>query len=172
MSKIYERENQLIIRFPPEIAEKIRESFANNQQLPMTIEPKIGKGLEFEVSIKSLKYQDKGVLVDLPTITESYKSKDFINLYKSNDISQMIWVGKTSNTRQCGDKVVCDSGLTPPTYDIRKDFHRKQPQIDIGEIQRVEKELHIIQSEFMKQQEEEENGSDDGKKGKKRYNKF
>lgn len=30
MSKIYEIENQLIIRFPPEIAEKIRESFSNN----------------------------------------------------------------------------------------------------------------------------------------------
>lgn len=31
MSKIYEQENQMIIRFPKHIAEKIRESFANNQ---------------------------------------------------------------------------------------------------------------------------------------------
>lgn len=37
----------------------------------------------------------------------------------------MIWVGEKSNTRELAHKVVCDSGLTPPTYDIRKDFHRK-----------------------------------------------
>jgi len=55
--------------------------------MPITIEPKIGKGLEFDVAIKDLQYTDKGVLVDLPTITESYKSRDYINLYKSNDIS-------------------------------------------------------------------------------------
>ena len=28
-----------------------------------------------------------GNLVELPTITESYKSKDYINLFKSNDIN-------------------------------------------------------------------------------------
>jgi transcription initiation factor TFIID subunit 7 len=77
----------MIIRFPKEIAEKIRDAFANNQKMPITIEPKIGKGLEFDVAIKDLQYTDKGVLVDLPTITESYKSRDYINLYKSNDIS-------------------------------------------------------------------------------------
>ncbi|CAD8050268.1 unnamed protein product [Paramecium primaurelia] len=70
------------------------------------------------ISINSLKYQDKGVLVDLPTITE---------------------IGKTTNTRQCGDKVVCDRGLTPHTFDIRKNFHRKKSQIDYGEIQKKER---------------------------------
>ncbi|CAD8149054.1 unnamed protein product [Paramecium pentaurelia] len=89
-----------------------------------------------------------------------------------NSLKQQDKVGKTSNTRQGGDKLVCDSGLTPLTYDIRKDFHRKQLQIDYGEIQRMMKDLHSIQSEFMNQPEEEENGSDDGNKGKKRYNKF
>ena len=47
--------------------------------------------MKFEVSIPHINYNAIGSLIDLPTITESYKSKDYINLYKSNDINQMIW---------------------------------------------------------------------------------
>ena len=47
--------------------------------------------MKFEVSIPQINYNAIGSLIDLPTITESYKSKDYINLDKSNDINQMIW---------------------------------------------------------------------------------
>lgn len=49
-----------------------------------------------------------------------------------------------SNVREVEGKVVLDSGLTPPTYDIRRDFFRKQPDIKKEDIQRVEGELDRI----------------------------
>ncbi len=32
-------------------------------------------------------FKSKGSLINLPTITETHKTSDFINLFKSNDIS-------------------------------------------------------------------------------------
>jgi transcription initiation factor TFIID subunit 7 len=34
-----------------------------------------------------MNYSAVGNLVDLPTISETYKTKDYINLFKSNDVS-------------------------------------------------------------------------------------
>lgn len=94
-----------------------------------------------------------GTLVDLPTITETYKTKDETNFFKSNDICQMIWVNENLNSNENKNvhqrinnvnqgrkvyeqketvdgkkvyqvKVACEHGLTPPTFDIRKDFYR------------------------------------------------
>jgi TATA-binding protein-associated factor Taf7 len=41
----------------------------------------------FEIDIPFLQYKGLGNLVELPTVTESYKTKDQINLFKSNDIN-------------------------------------------------------------------------------------
>jgi hypothetical protein len=41
--------------------------------------------------------------------------------------------------------------LTPQTYDIRKECHRKQPLIAKSEVQRIESELDEIQKQFMQQ---------------------
>lgn len=87
MSKIYEHENQLIIRFPLEIADKIREAMDKNPQMKIDVHPKLQSGLKFDVEIKDLNFKDMGTLVELPTITESYKTRDYINLFKSNDIN-------------------------------------------------------------------------------------
>jgi len=43
--------------------------------------------MKFDINIPSINYKATGNLVELPTITESYKSKDYINLFKSNDIN-------------------------------------------------------------------------------------
>jgi TATA-binding protein-associated factor Taf7 len=37
-------------------------------------------------------FESRATVVDLPTITESYKTKDSINFFKSNSINQMIFV--------------------------------------------------------------------------------
>jgi len=46
--------------------------------------------LTFEVRYNDFK--GKASLIELPTIIESHKTIDFINIFKSNDISQMIYV--------------------------------------------------------------------------------
>lgn len=60
MSKIYENENQMIIRFPKEIADKIRDGFEKNQKLNINIQPKLDDGLQFDIDIPDLKYKDSG----------------------------------------------------------------------------------------------------------------
>lgn len=42
---------------------------------------------KFDINIGFINYKATGNLVELPTITESYKTKDHINMFKSNDIN-------------------------------------------------------------------------------------
>lgn len=55
--------------------------------MPLNIQPKLGQTLEFEVDIPELNFKENAYMVELPTITESYKTRDYINFFKSNDIN-------------------------------------------------------------------------------------
>jgi len=101
MSKIYQVENQVILRLPIEIARKV------NQVMESKETPEGGAK---EQTIELLPYPEKdgiepprfqfrygdfvsrATLMELPNIIESQKTLDYINYLKSNDISQMIYV--------------------------------------------------------------------------------
>lgn len=97
-------DSQLIIRFPEEIADKIRAKISNNEEIS---EEELKKGLDIEITpfinrteghenmqfgIKYEDFNSTGTLMELPNILESYKTLDRINVFKSNDISQLIYV--------------------------------------------------------------------------------
>jgi len=120
MSKIFDFENQFILRLPEDLAEKVSQQLENpqktgeNPQKLMELQPYIEKNEENGRVIETLKfkyirktevflifkrfsYEDfegVGNLVDLPCIVESQKTLDSLNFFKSNDISQMIVINK------------------------------------------------------------------------------
>lgn len=96
--------------------------------------------MSFKVNVNGV--QKKGNIVQLPTITETFKTIDRVNFFKSNDISEMILVQdeKTEVPESFAKKVrenngnvryKSHSGITPPTKYIKQRFFRKKPQIPI-----------------------------------------
>eukprot|EP01017_Pseudomicrothorax_dubius_P037194 TRINITY_DN541_c0_g1_i4.p1 TRINITY_DN541_c0_g1~~TRINITY_DN541_c0_g1_i4.p1 ORF type:complete len:154 (-),score=30.22 TRINITY_DN541_c0_g1_i4:294-755(-) len=153
MSKIFEFENQLLLRVPPTVAEKLNAALSTEQteEAPPTLELTPFFALDDENS-ESLRFKFKfgdfssfGTLVDLPTITESAKSLDFINFFKSNDVTQMVYVHPNGETAldKCKDwrtvakkaiskteprimHYLARDGVTPPTKCVRKRYYRKR----------------------------------------------
>ena len=143
-------DRQCIVRFPPDIAEKVRKILASSsvndaiEIVRITIENELVNGHSFRAySVVILDQQQrpipelamKGILVDLPTFVESYKT---INLgqtiTKSSDISQMLICFKTSEfvppynpEIQKAFNLMYPSGLTPPTANIRYRKFRLPP---------------------------------------------
>lgn len=99
---INEHENQLIIRFPEKLSQKVNEMFEKEVGEEIEITPFLSinnKGEEvssFNIKIDNRNYE--GVLTELPCVIESFKTIDDINLIKSNNISQMILVNDNPNT--------------------------------------------------------------------------
>ncbi|XP_034489481.1 transcription initiation factor TFIID subunit 7-like [Drosophila innubila] len=83
-----ELEEQFLMRFPKDLAEAVLESVeAGNINEKLTIE------LDSELRYGEVRLNDQVLhakLVDLPTVVESYKTADNINLYKTANISQML----------------------------------------------------------------------------------
>ena len=93
MAGVFAKENQMILRVPDEIADKLNKLFDNEKtDNPMIdISPMIQKNENNEdthqFKFKFEDFESIGTLVDLPCIIESQKSVDDINFFKSNDIS-------------------------------------------------------------------------------------
>lgn len=98
----------------------------------------------------------KASILQLPTISETFKTVDRVNFFKSNDISEMIYVHeqgdievppelarKTIEIKKSVSepkrlvKFKAHSGITPPTQYIRQKFFRKKPQIPSDKLQEV-----------------------------------
>jgi len=55
---------------------------------------KEGGAEKLEMKVRVDNQEFVASLLDLPTISETYRTVDRINLFKSNDVSQMIYVHK------------------------------------------------------------------------------
>ena len=174
MSKIYNVENQLILRVPEEVGKQINQIFESKAEeekkehevelTPMYERDKDGtEQLKFDFRFG--KFISKATLVELPCIIESHRTLDNINFFKSNDICQMIYVHPKGEerfemiekSRKIARKIIkktgdnrtvayyARDGLTAPTKCIRSRFYRKKLKIT-PEIQREVKE---IEREFM-----------------------
>eukprot|EP01083_Nonionella_stella_P000280 830_1 len=136
-------EAQIIIRFPEEVAEKIK-NYLNSSEMyddatdsQITMVPADDLMRLFEVRAYGEEY--KGVLVDLPCHMEALKTFDNSTYYKSGDVAQMLvvheagWDGTDDQlaephpSEERGESYKYMSGLTQPTNNIRR------PTVGIGE---------------------------------------
>lgn len=105
-------------------------------------------------SVKFGKRELQGKLVDLPTVTESYKTTDRIHLFKTAHVSQMLICskGKKDGAGLQGEEVEGEKtfqfphGITPPLKNAKKCRFRKtlKNPNDIAETEDVEKEVLLL----------------------------
>ncbi|PFH33910.1 TAF7-like RNA polymerase II TAF7L [Besnoitia besnoiti] len=105
----------------------------------------------FDVKVTGHKGKLVGVLVELPTLLETYKSLDGDLLFKSGDICQMIVVFDPQDPQNAIDlQELCErqqwewkDGLTPPTHRIRS---RKFKNLDLFDRQEIrDAELQVLE---------------------------
>lgn len=91
-------ENQMILRVPEELADQINDLIElNGEEVDcLELKPKIiknKKGDEItQFDFKFQNFKSKASIIELPCVIESHKTLDDINIFKSNNISQMIYV--------------------------------------------------------------------------------
>ena len=99
MSRIFENQNQFVIRFPEHLAEEINNYFDNPDQYDMpNIEMELDKERQkdhsgrvaLKVGLNGEGY--KATVMELPTTSSTFKTIDRVNFFKSNDVSEMIVV--------------------------------------------------------------------------------
>lgn len=96
MSQIFDEHNQMIIRFPEEIAQQLNQYFLNGGEQPeVTLQAdyqqkETNPRVSLKVGVNGENY--KATVVQLPTVSSTFKTIDRVNFFKSNDISEMIVV--------------------------------------------------------------------------------
>lgn len=99
-NNIYMIDNEIdkicIIRFPLEVSNQIKK-YLLNKKLQLEIYPtKLLNSRFFIINFKNLNKKYVGVLVELSTHIEVHKTLDGHNLFKANDVSQMLYVLESS----------------------------------------------------------------------------
>lgn len=161
-------EEQFILRVPPSVAERIERLLDEN---PSSSEDK-SLDLSFAEDGRSGTFMignDRfpASLLDLPTVTESYKTYDDSVLIKTADIGQMIVVREENDVAP--DMVEYRHGLTPPMRDARRRRFRREPDLNPELVQRVENDLwNIMRSGTAEAAAQEEDGDENARNpGKK-----
>jgi len=135
------QEEQFLLRFAdPSLAARIKKALRE--------EIKLEEGclqLNFPDSGRKGQLQFEGVnygvdLLDLPTVVESYKTLDDINLVKTGDIGQVLLVGSEVTSGQIESK----DGVTPPMQNARKRHFKQIPKVDPQVVSKVEADLFGI----------------------------
>ena len=135
-------EQQIIIRFPPDIADQL------NRIMPTEADARPDKIREIcTIRFRDSRHADvtifnqhlKGTLVSLPTYVESHRTVDHMRLFKSADISEMLIVHRAEAKLNIDENFVIQSGLTPRTAGIveRRRVRReaaKGPEDDVSGI--------------------------------------
>ncbi|CAI0391281.1 unnamed protein product [Linum tenue] len=155
-------EEQFILRVPPSVAERL-ESLLNGsaaspeeQALDLSFSEN-GRSGTFSIGNE----QFPASLLDLPCVTESYKTYDDRALVKTADIGQMIMVRGPNESAP--DTIEYRHGLTPPMRDARKRRFRREPDLNPELVQRVERDLLNIMA-VNEQEDGNQNASNANKK--------
>lgn len=136
-------ESQFILRVPPKLASQLRKMINENKVEEVQLEFNTERNAKFRIGKEIFDAK----LVDLPCITEAYKSIDCMTYYKAGDVSQMIQVvEKPEEIEKIPDKSV--SGLTPSTKNIYKHWEKDKLNITKEDIQN-------LVNEFIKKEEED-----------------
>ncbi|XP_031623539.1 transcription initiation factor TFIID subunit 7-like [Contarinia nasturtii] len=153
-----ELETQVVLRMPSEPAQVLRETLREGgPNLKDRLTVKLENDLRYgEVRFDHWLMYTK--LVDLPTVTESLKTIDGKNFYKTADICQMLMCkyeepdapttddeSPTKNKKKDSNKVdkkfLWPHGVTPPCKNVRKRRFRKILRKKCVEAPEIEKEV-------------------------------
>lgn len=172
-------ERVCLIRFPPDVAALLRQRLAAHQagldcsfssedvpmgplgtsELGLTITPTPGDDYRlFDVALEkrlgnpASTVRLAGILVELPCLIEAYKSLEGELLFKSNDISQMLYVydpdapGGSPDLSQIRDTQLWEwhGGITPGTHRIRHRRFKNFNVFDKPDVAAAERELCTI----------------------------
>lgn len=78
-------------------------------------------------------------MLNLPCVTECYKTYDDVNMVKVGDVGQVLLVGDiTSKEAETGEAT---DGVTPPMRNARERIFRKNISIGPDVVNRVEEQL-------------------------------
>ncbi|CAO2832419.1 unnamed protein product [Amaranthus hypochondriacus] len=147
-------EEQFILRVPPSIAERIERLL--NEDPSSSDEKSLDLSFSEDGRTGTFMIGDDrfpASLLDLPCVTESYKTYDDNVLIKTADIGQMIMVREGNDIAP--DTVEYRHGLTPPMRDARRRRFRREPDLNPEVVQRVENDLwNIMRSRGAAQDED------------------
>eukprot|EP01083_Nonionella_stella_P032683 89431_1 len=136
---------------------KLKNESKSNHNKPSDDESEYQREFELHIPGDNTIYKTK--LMDLPCIIESQKTYNKNLYFKTGDISQMLVVENTDTEQHGHGQYILDSGITPPSSDIRERWSHARPichhdDVDIndycskchniprGLIQKVSKEIH------------------------------
>ena len=131
-------EEQVIIRFPPDIAARINQLMDEEKKQPNFLNIKFRD--EHNAIVHVFEQELPAVLVSLPTLVESHKTVDGMHLFKSADISQMLIVHRPGDDSRIRQDYMAEDGLTPPTSDI---FERRKARSNAVNRKRSEEKAKI-----------------------------
>lgn len=83
-------------------------------------------------------------VLDLPSVVESYKTLDDVNLVKTTDIGQVLVVGEGGAAPDEAAALEARDGVTPPMRNARGRVFRKPIDVSPQVVQKVEFDLLTI----------------------------
>jgi len=147
-----ELENQFILRLPTVPAQSlrhaIREGMSNiKDRMFISMEPDMRRG-----TVRFDNWYLPAKILDLPTVTESYKSIDGKNFYKTADVSQLMLCKEDDDgsdeespnkkrSLRVEKKYLYPHGVTPPLKNVRKRRFRRTLRKKFVEVPEIEKEV-------------------------------
>eukprot|EP01084_Bolivina_argentea_P115168 204859_1 len=96
---------------------KLKNESTSNHNKPSDDESEYQREFELHIPGDNTIYKTK--LMDLPCIIESQKTYNKNLYFKTGDISQMLVVENTDTEQHGHGQYILDSGITPPSSDIR-----------------------------------------------------
>ena len=152
-------EHQLMMRFSPKLAQRVNNEFVG--VAPDAKRPPFDIRWESErkavVSFGGRKYP--GLLLDLPTVSETYKMASKSRLFKSGDVGQVLLVHDPDDEeekhhfesqRYDPHTFTLLSGFTPPaTYIYNRIFKKqnKPPKVDFHKVEQDLSDVNILLKE-------------------------
>ena len=133
-------EQQMIIRFPADIAARLTASMEDETFEDFKIKFVDRRHATVKVFGETL----NAVLVSLPTMVETHRTVDGSHLFKSADVSEMLIVHRpNAPPKWISDEFVSEHGLTPPTFNIvskrlARQAAAKDGQADQGSLEGIE----------------------------------
>lgn len=152
-----ELETQVLLRIPLEPAQALRESLREGGP---NLKDRLTVKLESDLRYGEVRFDHWlmfAKLVDLPTVTESLKTIDKKNFYKTADLCQMLLCkyepdapttddespvkNKKKDPNKVDKKYLWPHGITPPCKNVRKRRFRKTLKKKCVEAPEIEKEV-------------------------------
>ena len=139
-------EEQFVIRFPDDLAEKIRAELEASQ-VPSDLKITFTDARNAQIAIGNRHFH--GILLDLPTLVESFRTVDTTQYVKIADISKLLLcldlsLGDHFELKQklTENNYQWPNGLTPPMAGILSKRKSKRPPIE--DIEAIEKQVQKL----------------------------